>query len=518
MQTIFLSNWLKRIHGRPVPSPKWWCAGFVCLACLAGNALADQSQIVVKPEVTSELLKNPGMGWETFHCASKADKNLPDWIPSAVYYCRWSWGAVEPQRGMLNTNLLEAALKEARESGQKLAFRVMCCTPDQHHSYTPAWLKTAGREILIDYANSGPVFPVPDFDDPVTLNLQLDLIKRLGERYDGHPDLDHVDLGSLGWWGEWHISHSKLGKMPAPENCRKVIDAYLQAFRTTPVLMILGAEAYTSYGTQRGAGLRGDSFGDLGTFSPTWNAMKELPHQIAKPYVQDAWKTAPIAYEIPGETMDDFVEKKWPLRWIFNYGLALHGSYFNGKSAKLPADKSFQDELARFLQRFGYHIVLNEIAHPAQAKAGSEFNISTKWQNVGCAPCYQPYRVAYRLGNASGYQKVFVSPTTVNHWLPGSIELFTPEFLKMPKDLPPGPVNEVTDSINLPANLPPGDYTLSIGVVDANSEQPVVRLGITGRDQDGWYPLSKVAIEPPANASGHAAISALNKSITASAP
>ena len=507
MNAIFFSNWLKRIYGRQFLSLKSWGVAFVGLVCLAENIFADQAQVVVKPEVTKELLKNPGMGWETFHHVSKADKNLPDWIPSAVYYCRWSWGAVEPQPGILDTNLLETALKHAHESGQKLAFRVMCCTPDQHHSYVPVWLKTTARQILIDYQNSDPVFPIPDFDDPVTLNLQLDLIKRLGERYDGHPDLDHVDLGTLGWWGEWHVSHSKLGKMPAPENCRKVIDAYLQAFRKTPVLMILGAEAYTSYGTQHGAGLRADSFGDLGTFSPTWNAMRELPRQIAKPIVQDAWKKAPIAYEIPAETMDDFVEKKWPLRWIFNYGLALHGSYFNGKSAKLPADKNFQHELSRFLQRLGYRLVLDELVHPAQVKAGSQFNISTKWQNDGCAPCYQPYRVAYRLGNASGFQKVFVSPATVNHWLPGSIELFTPEFLELPNDLPPGPVNEVTDSVNLPANLPPGDYTLSVGVVDANSEQPVVMLGISGRGEDGWYPLSKLTVQQNSNGSEHAAVS-----------
>ena len=47
-----------------------------------------------------------------------------------------------------------------------------------------------------------------------------------------------------------------------------------------------------------------------------------------------------------------------------------------------------------------------------------------KWQNIGSAPCYRPYRLAYRLSNETG-MKVIVSNTTVNRWLPGSIELFT---------------------------------------------------------------------------------------------
>jgi uncharacterized membrane protein len=84
----------------------------------------------------------------------------------------------------------------------------------------------------------------------------------------------------------------------------------------------------------------------------------------------------------------------------------------------------------------------------------------------------------------------------VNHWLAGSIELFTEEFFKVPKDLPPGSVNEVADTINLPGDMPAGDYTLSVAVVDASTGQPVVSLGIAGRSQDGWYPLSKLTVVP----------------------
>ena len=40
-------------------------------------------------------------------------------------------------------------------------------------------------------------------DDAVVLHRHLEFIKRLGEAYDGHPDVDHVDIGSIGWWGEW---------------------------------------------------------------------------------------------------------------------------------------------------------------------------------------------------------------------------------------------------------------------------------------------------------------------------
>ena len=117
-----------------------------------------------------------------------------------------------------------------------------------------------------------------------------------------------------------------------------------------------------------------------------------------------------------------------------------------------------------------------------------------KWQNVGSAPCYKPYRVAYRLSNDQGYGKVFVGTAAVNKWLPGSIELFTEEFFKEPKDLPPGDVHAVADTLSLPDDLSPGTYTLSLGVIGQDDTKPVVQLGIKGRSEDGWYPLSKVTI------------------------
>ena len=149
--------------------------------------------------------------------------------------------------------------------------------------------------------------------------------------------------------------------------------------------------------------------------------------------------------------------------------------------------------MERFLRRLGYRLLLREFQHPKEVKAGGEFEFSMKWQNTGSAPCYKPYRVAYRLSNDKGYENVVVGKVTVNKWMPGEIELFTEEFFKEPADLPPGEVVDVADSIQLPDDMTPGTYTLSIGIVD-ESRDPVVQFGIEGRAKDGWYPLSKVTI------------------------
>lgn len=117
-----------------------------------------------------------------------------------------------------------------------------------------------------------------------------------------------------------------------------------------------------------------------------------------------------------------------------------------------------------------------------------------KWQNVGSAPCYEPYRLAYRLTGTNKWRKVFVGKVTVRRWMPGSVELFTKKFFQADWDLPPGSAVNETDGIALPMDMPPGVYTLSLAVVPKDSASPALRLGIQGRADDGWYPLSKLNV------------------------
>ena len=456
---------------------------------------ADQTEMVtVTPEETDDILANPGIGWETFHRTANNDKNLPAWIPSTIRYDRWGWKVLEPEQGKIDYDFLDGVLKETHEAGQQLAFRVMCSSPYPRRTYHPEWLRDIGGEIVKTKHGDRSEVEVPVLDDPKILAAHLDFIKRLGDRYDGHSGITRLDLGSVGWWGEWHMSRSSNASMPTPETQKKIVDAYLTAFEKTPLVMLIGGNEMLRHAVKNGTGWRADSLGDLGSFSQTWNHMYgSYPKRIQAIRDLDAWKNGPIAFEPPA-AVAEFVEKDWPLRWIFNYGLAVHGSSFSGKSGRLPQDKHFREELERFLRRLGYRLVLKELEHPKQVKAGGNLKIAMKWQNVGSAPCYKPYRVAYRLSNEGGYSKTFVSEVTIDEWMPGEIELFTEEFFKQPADLPPGPIVNVADSIQLPENLSAGLYTLSIAVVGEDDAEPVVQLGIEARDEDGWYPVSKVIV------------------------
>jgi len=168
----------------------------------------------------------------------------------------------------------------------------------------------------------------------------------------------------------------------------------------------------------------------------------------------------------------------------------------NNKSAPLPEGDDVRGEVERFLRRLGYRLVLVELKHPPSIKQGEQLQLAMQWQNTGSAPCYRPYRLAYRLANER-LQQLVVGTVTVEQWLPGEIPLFTDAFLRQPADLPPGQIVNVSDTTPLPIKLPPDRYTLSLAVVSTETLTPIVQLGIQGRDEQGWYPLSKITVTEP---------------------
>jgi hypothetical protein len=279
--------------------------------------------------------------------------------------------------------------------------------------------------------------------------------------------------------------------MPKPENLRRIVDTYLQSFRRTPLLMLIGGGQQLAYACSQGAGWRADCLGDLGGFSKSWCHMRMgYPQYFRDAHLDETWKRAPIAYETCWD-MRKWVAEGWSLRYIFNYALATHASYLNNKSTPLPDTTEVRPETERFLKRLGYRLVLREVMHPASATAGGTLTLTGSWQNTGSAPCYQPYVVAWRLKSGAG-TAVIKTDAAVNGWMPGSVELFTPAFLGTPPDLPDGPVNAVEQKLPLPRDLAAGDYELAVAIVDPADGAPVLRLGIEGREGDGWYPVSRV--------------------------
>jgi hypothetical protein len=161
----------------------------------------------------------------------------------------------------------------------------------------------------------------------------------------------------------------------------------------------------------------------------------------------------------------------WDVRAIFDYALSFHASHMNNKSAPIPEE--LRDEVARFLRRLGYRLVLRKLEHPRSVAAGGRVTLALAWENAGVAPPYRDDRLAFRFTDAAGKTLgTIVGKASIRGWLPGE--------------------KAVQEEIDAPSV--PGTYGLSVAVVDPASKEPAVRLAIAGRSEDGWYPLSRIEV------------------------
>jgi hypothetical protein len=350
----------------------------------------------------------------------------------------------------------------------------MCAGTDRDYIYVPQWLKDKGCPgFEYQYQSSGPKHWVPDMDQDFFKKAHFRLIEELGRRYDGHSDLDLVDIGTVGLWGEWHMSGTGV-KLPSVETRIAIIDKWCEAFPGTPKVMLIGDEPGMIHAVRKACGWRADCLGDMGGFSKTWNHMENMYfQQIKKTDAGDAWKAAPVAFESCWD-MRKWKQEGWNIRYIFDYALECHASYFNNKSAPIP--EGTRPDIERFLKKMGYRLVLRQIEHAPSVSAGSSLSLSMVWENSGVAPPYGDFHVAFRLAKDESRDATttILTGTSVKGWLPGK--------------------KEATAALKLPETLKPGKHELAIAIVDPSTLAPAVRLAITGRGADGWYPVSSINV------------------------
>jgi hypothetical protein len=410
------------------------------------------------------------MGWQTFHRFADDDPNL-EGIPSGSAYYRFYWSQLDPVEGQIRYAFFDSLLARAHNAGQLFAFRVMCAGTNNDYMHVPAWLKDNGcKGYEYRRADDGVMHWVPDMEDPQFREAHDRLIRGLGQRYDGHPDLDHVDIGSVGLWGEWHMSGTGVD-MPTEQTRAEIVDLYIESFPGTPKVMLIGDEGGMSRAVTSGCGWRADCLGDMGGFSDTWNHMENMyPVQIEKTGAGEAWRKGPVAFETCW-TMQKWQDEGWNIPYILDYALDFHASYINNKSSKVP--EGTRPLVEHLLERLGYRLVLRSATFDSKAAPGGVIAIETAWDNTGVAPPYRDYRIAWRL-EGPGSPVTMVTDDTIQGWMPGPVSL--------------------SQTITLPADLLPGEYRLLAGAVHPSNGEPAVRFAIEGARDDRWHDIGGVVV------------------------
>ena len=415
-------------------------------------------------------MPNPGRGWTTFNSFNSGYSNR--YYPnSTIAYFRLTWRQLEAKEGEIAFDLIDQAIEQCMMQDQKLALRIMPESYGFSGTGIPEWLINAGVQGVWYRDRNDSLIFMPDFDDPLYLNHVERVIKALGGRYDGEPHLDHIDIGFVGHWGEWHICHADDhgATMPTFENAKKYIDWHLQAFAHTPVMALIGSpgekpRAILEYAVQHGTGWRLDCWGD---YREGWNHMQDhYPIRLEQANTGETWKQAPVALETCGTPSDWFLAFPENIDAILDFAVEYHASVINAKSDSLPDEwyKKFQE----FTKKIGYRFRLDSISFPELVIPGQTAFLESEWSNLGNAPVYYPYALTAKL---TGDTTLFFStPADITSWLPG-------------RNL------KASIKISPPPAAPEGRYELELGFVDARTDSAVLLFLTDYPEKSRWYKI-----------------------------
>ena len=488
---------------------------FLIFLSLAGYPAVAQETVKVYPKEIFDVLNNPGIGFTTFQRfngdelnpgsgwteglpieyqpfnGNLTNKNHPQ---TTIAYFRIYWKFLEPEQGKYNWPMIDKALRTAAARGQTLMFRVAPYGTGSARD-VPEWYRQMVGPEKPD-AGDWRVDPY----DPRYVQYFGGFITALGQRYDGHPDLESVDISIIGPWGEGR------GTGILKEETRvALLNCYVDNFKKTPLhflpnssgadpaVQVKGTNIAASWpdGSNNGTGpqmryvgYRVDCWGDYNTDrkipnnfgqNNDWSHMQDhYPREIINMGMADAWKKAPVTFEICW-TFLQWLEKlkhdEETVEWIFNEALKWHISSFNAKSSPVP--DVWSPLVDKWLNKMGYRFVVRQFLYPSYIYRQGQLSFTSLWENVGCAPIYKDYQLAVRLRNA---QKTLVLPASVNirEWIPGNIVC--------------------DNNLYIPHDAPLGKYQLEIAIVAPVSNEPRVKLAIEGKTDDGWYSIGEIEI------------------------
>lgn len=411
------------------------------------------------------LFANPGQGWIV-------EPYRQPRLPNSVVYVRFEWRQVEPKDGEFNWTLIDRAIAKAKQHGATIAMRVMTANAHSVGPYTsPEWLfqegckKYAYKNDGKDAAQGGKPMKrfEPNYSDPIYLAKHAAFLEALGQRYNGSPNVEFLDIGSYGIWGEWHTTH------PAPVAVRQqIVDMYLKAFPNTPLVYMSDDAEVMNYALAHGAGLRRDGVG-----SP-WHEQRwaGTPAYANVPTMGDAWKHAPIVFEWFLD-YDYLIAHHWSFNSAVDFMLKNHVTMINDNLGPVPPE--VMPQLEKLARLAGYRFVLDGMTKPKTAHAGESVPLTMEWENVGVGKLYTPYNLKVELLDAS-HAVVAESnvATDPREWLPGKVT--------------------VAALLQLPANLVPGEYSISLGIFDAAGKRPALHLAMDAPEDNSWYTVGKLAV------------------------
>ncbi len=393
-----------------------------------------------------------------------------------MVYLRLAWSHLEPIEGQFNWSILDTPIQRYAAAGKRFAFRFTVFEGDTRQG-TPEWVRAAGAKGHM-VETFGTTSWEPDYDDPIFLEKLDRFLRAAGEKYNGHPRLAFVDVGTLGIWGEGH----PIARPYDLATLRRHIALHREAF---PAALLVAQDDWIRYFVEPGAAATRalDVARELGlTFRDDSLCVYPDPKlhysaHLAQPF----WPDRPVILEMGHYDYAKQV-KAWGGERYLQAVEDYHASYTSIHANPHTFLAENADLVRAINQRLGYRLRLVEAAWPAVVTRSEGLTVRSVWQNAGVAPCLPGGYPIWTLCNEQG----------------DTCAVLVDRGLDM-RSLSPGRADQDASvrsegRLALPALLAPGTYSLHVSVGDS-AGTPIIALPLDRGDERLRYRIGEVRID-----------------------
>jgi len=418
-------------------APLWSCL-------FVGNSVAQQVSNSVMPPIYHLLMddtskpgvlldhnyaknsgpnKNPMKGWSDGW--NRTDQSRDE---TSVGFQYIPWWRIEPEDDQFDKAAIEDILDDHGTIGRHIIIRVHCDwagsyefngDPNSNNGRSrgcPEWIYTdkgvahiegEEQERVVNGVVETFTRSVTDHNDSTYIQEAQELIAKLAEFYKDDPRLYAVQLGFLGYWGEWHTFGSNLNPNPpaGSDYTAEDVDKYNRSYliKDSSRQAILSATQQHFPDTMLMARYPYEDFfqsvDDVGYhndfFMPNNGGNEAFENAVND---DERWKQGPIGGEAPPQFRnapnadivfttgrgDEMIEK---------------GHYSTMLLGGTPSDPDQLEGYMTLHRKMGYNYQIDSALFPDLLDKGQQFNISLSVANIGVAPFYYDWTIEFALLN-----------------------------------------------------------------------------------------------------------------------
>lgn len=381
---------------------------------------------------------------------------------------------------------VEARLNAAQQQGAQSVLRFYIDYPGRAYAMPAFLTKIVQTTVYTDYDNAGQSF-IPNYNDPRLMAALDRFIAAFGAKYDGDVRIGAIELGLLGFWGEWHTYQSTCScdvHMANVTNEDRILNDYTKAFKNTKLMVRYALPDIIPSPDKQPMGYHDDSFA-YATIMQDSSTSWYFTGRMATNGGLNAWKQYPIGGEVypPVQTCILTGTLSVPPKGCTSKGQDWTDSVNGTHLSFVKLDHAFADmltakEMANATlanQKMGYEYYVSQVSLP-KTVSGQPLQVGVNIRNTGVAPFYYNWPVQLRV--VGGATKA----TWTTSWQISDIE--------------PGAAPTQFAFVKANPGLSAGTYTVELGVPNPMKGGLPLRFADATQDKtdSGWLTLGTITV------------------------